>query len=339
VDESRKGYLLGLGAYVSWGFFPLYFKLLRPAGPIEILTHRVIWSSLVIALLLSVARSWRRIAALRHRPGTLGAIAVAATLLAINWGTYVYGVNSDRVVETSLGYFITPLISVAFGLVVFGERLRPAQWGALGVGTVAVAVLTVDYGRLPWIALVLAGSFASYGLVKKRLGLPPTDGLFVESATLAVPALGYLTWLTLAGRSTFTTISVAHTALLASTGIVTAVPLLMFAASANRSTMTGLGILQYVAPVLQFLVGVGIEHEPMPAARLLGFALVWLALVVFTWDGLRRRPTRGAEPSQRATQGAEPSQRATQGAEPSSARAVEPGTAPENAAGAAQATL
>jgi chloramphenicol-sensitive protein RarD len=295
VSESRKGYLLGLGAYVLWGFFPLYFKLLRPAGPIEILAHRVVWSSLVVAVLVSLARSWRRIGALLRRPRTFAAIAVAAALIAVNWGTYIYGVNTDRVVETSLGYFITPLISVAFGLLVFGERLRPTQWVALGVGTVAVAVLTVDYGRLPWIALVLAGSFASYGLVKKRLGLPPTDGLLVESTTLAVPALGYLAWLTLAGRSTFTSISAGHTLLLISTGVATAGPLLMFAASANRITMTGLGILQYVAPVLQFLVGVGIEHEPMPAARLLGFALVWLALVIFTWDSLRRRRAHGAE--------------------------------------------
>jgi len=205
-------------------------------------------------------------------------------------------------VETSLGYFITPLISVAFGLAIFGERLRPAQWVALGVGIAAVGVLTVDYGRLPWIALVLAGSFASYGLVKKRLGLPPADGLFVESITLALPALGYLTWLTLAGRSTFTDVSGWHTVLLVSTGVATAGPLLMFAAAANRITMTGLGILQYVAPVLQFLVGVGIEHEPMPSARLLGFALVWLALVVFTWDGLRRRPAppQAARPAQDA---------------------------------------
>jgi chloramphenicol-sensitive protein RarD len=310
VGESRRGYLLGLGAYVLWGFFPLYFKLLRPAGPIEILAHRVIWSALVVAVLVSLAHSWRRIGALLRRPRTFAAVTVAAALVAANWATYIYGVNTDRVVETSLGYFITPLISVAFGLLVFGERLRPTQWVAVGVGTVAVAVLTVDYGRLPWIALVLAGSFASYGLVKKRLGLPPTDGLFVESATLAVPALGYLTWLTLAGRSTFTGISAGHTALLISTGVATAGPLLMFAASANRITMTSLGILQYVAPVLQFLVGVGIEHEPMPAARLLGFALVWLALVIFTWDGLRRRPaaTNASRPAQDAERDARQAQ-------------------------------
>jgi chloramphenicol-sensitive protein RarD len=297
VGELRKGYLFGVGAYVLWGFFPLYFKLLRPSGPLEILAHRVVWSALFVGVLLTLAGSWRRIAGLARRPRTLFVIGIAAVLIAVNWGTYIYGVNTARVVETSLGYFITPLISVAFGLAVFGERLRPAQWAALGVGTVAVAVLAVDHGRLPWIALTLAGSFASYGLVKKRLGLPPTDGLFVESAALAVPGLVYLAWLGAAGRSTFTS-SPGHTVLLLVSGAVTAVPLLMFAASANRITMTGLGILQYIAPVLQFFVGVVIEHEPMPAGRLFGFVLVWLALVVFTWDGLRqnRRAARAVEP-------------------------------------------
>jgi chloramphenicol-sensitive protein RarD len=291
VTELRKGYLAGIVAYGLWGFFPLYFTLLRPAGPVEILAHRVIWSAVFVALLLTAVRSWRRIGALLRQPRTLAVVTLAAALIAVNWGTYIYGVNSSRVVETSLGYFITPLISVAFGLAIFGERLRPAQWLALGVGTVAVAVLTVNYGRLPWIALVLAVSFASYGLVKKRLGLPPADGLFVESAALALPALGYLAWLTAAGRSTFTGVSAGHTVLLVAAGAVTAVPLLLFAAAANRVPMTGLGTLQYIAPILQFFVGVVIEREPLPAPRLLGFALVWLALVVFTWDGLRRRRT------------------------------------------------
>jgi chloramphenicol-sensitive protein RarD len=298
VTEERRGYLYGIAAYVSWGFFPLYFKTLRPAGPLEILAHRVVWSAVFVALVLTVARNWRRIGRLLRRPRTVLAITSAAVLIAVNWGTYIYGVNTNRVVETSLGYFITPLISVAFGLVFFGERLRAWQWVALGVGTVAVAVLTMDYGRLPWIALTLAVSFASYGLVKKRLGLPPTDGLFVESAVLSVPGLVYLGWLGFAGRATFPG-SAGHTVLLLISGAVTAVPLLLFAASANRITMTGLGILQYIAPILQFFVGVAIEHEPMPAARLFGFALVWLALVVFTSDGLRRarRVTPAVEPA------------------------------------------
>jgi chloramphenicol-sensitive protein RarD len=293
VTELRRGYLYGLAAFGCWGFFPLYFKLLRPAGALEILAHRVIWSAVFVALLLTVIRGWPRIAALRHRPRTVAGIALAAVLIAVNWGVYIYGVNSARVVETSLGYFITPLISVAFGLAVFGERLRAPQWAALGLGAAAVAVLTVDYGRLPWIALALAASFSSYGLVKKRLGLPPTDGLFLESAALSLPGLGYLGWLTAAGRSTLGHGSPGHTVLLLVAGVITAVPLLLFAASANRIPMTGLGIIQYVAPVLQLFCGLVIYHEPMPPARLLGFCLVWLALAVFTWDALATRRRSG----------------------------------------------
>ncbi len=285
MNEVRRGYLFGLAAYACWGFFPLYFKLLRPAGALEILAHRVIWSAVSVALLLFALRGWRRIAALRHRPRTVAGIALAAVLIAVNWGVYIYGVNSAHVVETSLGYFITPLISVAFGLALFGERLRRAQWIALGLGALAVVVLTVDYGRLPWIALTLAVSFASYGLVKKRLGLPPADGLFVESGLLAAPGLGYLAWLTATGRGTFGH-GTGHTLLLLVAGVITAGPLLLFAGSANRIPMTGLGILQYVAPILQLFCGLVIYHEPMPPAQLIGFGLVWVALAIFTWDAL-----------------------------------------------------
>jgi chloramphenicol-sensitive protein RarD len=296
MSDLRKGYLYGLFSYVCWGFFPLYFKILRPAGPLEILAHRVIWSALFVAMLLTAVRRWSRIRALLRRPRTLAGVSVAAALIAVNWGVYIYGVNSGHVVETSLGYFITPLISVAFGLAIFGERLRAAQWAALGTGTVAVAILTVDYGRLPWIALCLAASFSCYGMVKKRLGLAPAEGLFIESGVLALPALGYLAWLTAAGHSTFTTGSVWHTLLLVVSGVLTAIPLLTFAEAANRIPMSGLGVLQYAAPILQLFVGVAVFGEPLPAAQLLGFGLVWLALIVFTWDGLRhaRRSARAA---------------------------------------------
>jgi chloramphenicol-sensitive protein RarD len=287
MTEHRRGYLYGLAAYVCWGFFPLYFKTLRPAGALEILAHRVIWSVVFVALLLTAVRRWRRVAALLRRPRTLAWIALAATLIAVNWGVYIYGVNSSHVVETSLGYFVTPLISVAFGLAIFGERLRGAQWAALGLGALAVVVLTLDYGRPPWIALTLAVSFSTYGLVKKRLGLPPADGLFLESATLAVPGLAYLAWLTSTGHGTFGHGPASHTVLLLVAGAITAIPLLMFAASANRIPLTALGTLQYVTPILQLCCGVFIYHEPMPPAQLAGFALVWVALAVFTWDAMR----------------------------------------------------
>jgi chloramphenicol-sensitive protein RarD len=288
MDQLRRGYGYAFGAYLCWGFFPIYFKALRPAAPIEILAHRVIWSAIFVGLLLTGARRWRSVAQLVRRPRILAGIAAGAVVIAVNWAIYIYGVNSSHVVETSLGYFINPLVSVLFGLFIFGERLRTLQWLALAIGGAAVLVLTVDYGRLPWIALVLAITFGSYGLLKKRLGVPPADGLFIESTVLALPALGYLGWLSAQGRSTFGHTSPSHAILLAVSGVLTAVPLLMFAAAANRIPMTSIGVLQYVTPTLQLLCGVVLYHEAMPPARLFGFGLVWLALAVFTWDALHR---------------------------------------------------
>ncbi|MER5702108.1 EamA family transporter RarD [Micromonospora sp. NPDC002296] len=299
MTPLRLGYLYGLGAYLLWGFFPLYFKLLQPAGPLEILAHRIVWSVVFVTLLLAALRNVGFLRALARRPRALAGIVAAAALIALNWGTYIYLVNSERVVETALGYFINPLVSVLLGVTVLRERLRPAQWLALGIGAAAVGVLTVDYGRLPWLALTLAVSFAAYGLVKKRLGLPAAEGLFVESAVLALPALGYLGWLAATGGPAFGHVSAGHTALLVSAGAATAIPLLFFAGAANRLPLTALGMLQYVAPILQLGCGVLIFHEPMPPARLAGFALVWLALVVFTTDALRhaRRSRRAATPA------------------------------------------
>ncbi|SCL17243.1 chloramphenicol-sensitive protein RarD [Micromonospora rhizosphaerae] len=295
MNEIRLGYLYGLGAYLLWGFFPLYFKLLRPAGPAEILAHRIVWSVAFVALLLAAARNIGFLRTLLRRPRALAGIVAAAAVIAVNWGTYIYGVNSDRVVETALGYFINPLVSVLLGVLVLRERLRPAQWAALGVGALAVAVLTVDYGRLPYLALTLAFSFAGYGLVKKRLGLPAAEGLFVESAVLALPALAYLGWLVWRGESTFGHVSAGHTVLLVLAGAATAIPLLLFAGAANRLPLSALGMLQYLAPILQLGCGVLIFHEPMPPARLAGFALVWLALIVFTADAVRHARRTRAE--------------------------------------------
>jgi len=293
MSEERRGYLYGLLAYVLWGFFPIYFKLLRPAGPLEILAHRVIWSVVFVSLLLAVMRNWRFLTRVLRSPRLFGGISAAAVLIAVNWGTYIYGVNSSRVVETALGYFITPLVLVLLGVTVQRERLRSWQWAAVGVGGLAVVVLTVDYGRLPWIALLLAASFGSYSLVKKRLALPPAEGLFVESSVLAVPALVYVAWLTAAGQAEFGHVSAGHTALMIFSGVATAVPLLLFAASANRVPMVGIGILQYIAPILQLACGLLIYHEPMPPARLAGFCLVWVALIIFTADALRQRTATG----------------------------------------------
>jgi chloramphenicol-sensitive protein RarD len=287
MSDERRGYVYGLTAYVMWGFFPIYFKHLRPSPPLEILAHRVVWSVVFVALLLTVARNWRFLGRLIRTPRLLGGVSLAAVLIGVNWATYIYGVNSSRVVETALGYFITPLLVIVLGVTVFGERLRPLQWTAVGIGGLAVAILTVDYGRLPYIALILAASFGCYGLIKKQMSLPPAEGLFVESAVLMLPALAFLTWLNLSGGAEFGHVSVLHTVLILVAGVLTAIPLLLFAGAANRVPMAGLGILQYVAPILQLAVGVLIYHEPMPPARLAGFGLVWLALVVFTADGIR----------------------------------------------------
>jgi chloramphenicol-sensitive protein RarD len=294
VSELKRGYLFGIAAYCLWGFFPLYIRMLRPAGAVEILAHRVVWSVVFVALLLTVVRRWPFLRQLARRPGKLAGISLAAALIAVNWGMYIFGVNSERVVETALGYFIGPLVMVLLGVVALRERLNPAQWTAVAIGTVAVAVLTIDYGRLPYIALTLAASFGAYSLVKKRLALPAAEGLLGESAVLAPPALAYLAWLTTRGDSTFGQ-GAGHTALLVLAGAATAIPLLLFAGAANRIPMTGIGILQYIAPILQLGCGVLIFHEPMPPARLAGFALVWLALIVFTVDGLRTNRRRAAD--------------------------------------------
>ncbi|MEV0718276.1 EamA family transporter RarD [Asanoa sp. NPDC050611] len=286
MTELRKGYLFGLGAYVLWGFMPVYIKQLHEAGSVEILAHRVVWSVVLVALLLLALRRGRQLQALVRQPRKLAAIAFAAALLAVNWWMYIYGVNSDRVVETALGYFINPLVTVVLGVTVLRERLRPAQWVAVGIGAAAVAVLTIDYGRLPYIALTLAVSFGGYGLVKKRLKLAAAEGLLVESGVLAIPSLAYLIWLTSTPDSTFG--DEPHTTiLLVLAGAVTAIPLLFFAGAANRLPLSALGILQYLTPIFQLALGVFLYHEPMPPARLAGFALVWLALIVFTADGFR----------------------------------------------------
>jgi len=274
--------------------FPLYWRLLKPAGPVEILAHRFVWSLAVVVAILAVQRNWSWVGRYAGQPRVVGMLSVAATVIAFNWGAYIYGVNSGHVVETSLGYFINPLVTVLLGVFVLRERLRPAQWVAVGLAGVAVAVLTLDYGRLPWIALVLAGTFATYGLLKKTANAGAVESLTVETAVLTLPALAFLTVLEVNGEGTFGHISVGHTLLLAGAGVVTAIPLLFFGAAATRIPLTALGLLQYLAPILQFLLGVLLFHELMPASRLAGFLLVWGALVIFTADGIatRRRHLR-----------------------------------------------
>jgi chloramphenicol-sensitive protein RarD len=287
VDERRLGVLTGLAAYSLWGLFPLYFPLLRPAGGLEIVAHRVLWSLLFIGLLLTVVRRWSHVRALLTDRRRLLVLAGAAVLIAANWLVFVYGVNSGHVVETSLGYFINPLVSVLLGVVAFSERLRPLQWIAVGIAAVAVAVLTVDYGRPPWIALTLALTFGLYGLMKKLVRVEAAPGLFLETLLVAGPALAVLAVLHADGEGTFGHAGAGHAVLLVGSGVATAIPLLLFAAAARRIPLSTVGLLQYLTPLMQLAIGVFVYDEPMPPARLAGFAIVWVALAVFTADMLR----------------------------------------------------
>ena len=286
MAETRRGFLLGVAAYSLWGLFPLYWPLLEPAGAVEILAHRVVWSLAVMAVLVLAVRRGPQLRRAFATPRTRALLTVAAVVIAVNWGTYIWGVNNGHVVETSLGYFINPLVTVLMGVVVLGERLRRLQWIALGLATVAVLGLTVEYGRPPWIALVLAFSFATYGLAKKQANVGAVESLTVETAVLTPVALGYLGWLASQGSLEFGRHGTGHTLLLLGAGVVTAIPLICFGAAAIRVSLTTIGLLQYLTPTIQFALGVFVFHEPMPVLRWVGFALVWAALALFTFETL-----------------------------------------------------
>ncbi len=280
---------MGVAAYAMWGLFPLYWRLLEPAGAVEILAHRVVWSLVTMVVLTVALRRTPYLRAILRDRRVLGLLAVAAFVIAFNWGGFIYGVNAGRVVEVSLGYFINPLVTVLLGVFVLGERLRTLQWCAIGIAAVAVVILTVDYGHPPWIALLLAGSFGTYGLAKKKAGVEAVESLTFETLLLAPLALAYLWWLSATGDSNFANHGVGHATLLASTGLVTAVPLICFGAAAIRIPMTTLGLLQYLAPTIQFVLGLVVFDEQMTAVKWVGFTLVWLALAIFTGEALRHR--------------------------------------------------
>lgn len=287
--RSSSGLAAGFVAYLIWGLFPLYWPLLEPAGAVEILAHRILWSVVCLALVVVAARRRARLATLVRDRRRLRILAGAAVLISVNWGLYIWAVNHGNVVEASLGYFINPLVSVALGVLVLGERLRPLQWVAVGIAVAAVVVLTLGLGRPPWIALGLAASFGTYGLAKKKANAGALESLTVETAIVAPFALAYVAWLAAGGVSTFGTEGVGHAGLLAFAGLLTAVPLVLFGAAATRMSLVGLGLLQYLTPVLQFAIGVWWFGEEMPTARWAGFALVWVALVVFTVETLAHR--------------------------------------------------
>jgi chloramphenicol-sensitive protein RarD len=289
VPEQRRGFIYGFSAYLIWGLFPLYWKLLDHSGAVEVLAHRILWSLVTIVILVVVLRKFGQVKALLREPRRRWPLIAAAFLISANWGTYIWAVNHGHVVETSLGYFITPLFTVLLGVFVLKERLSTAQWIALAIAFVAVVGLAIENGRPPWVAIILTFSFGLYGLAKKQAGAGAIEGMAVESGTVAPLALAAIVVLGLQGNSTVTHHGTLYLVLVLLTGPITAVPLLLFGAAATRVPMTTLGLLNYIAPIMQFIVGVLVFHEAMSPMRWAGFGLVWLALVIFTWDSMNRR--------------------------------------------------
>ena len=298
--ENTPGILFGVGAYLMWGLLPLYFMVLVPAGAVEIVASRILFSLVFCVVLLTVMRSWQTTATAARDARLVGTLSGAAVLIAVNWVTYSWAVLNEHAVEAALGYFINPLVSVLLGVVVLKEKLRPLQWVAMAVGFTAVLVLTLAYGTVPWVALVLAFSFGLYGLVKKGVGgkVDAVSSLTIETAALTPIAAGVMIWLSFHGTATILSNGPGHFWLLAASGIITAVPLIFFGAAARRLPLSTVGMLQYLAPTLQFIIALVVFKESMPPERWAGFGLIWLALVILTADMLggprRNRNLRAA---------------------------------------------
>jgi chloramphenicol-sensitive protein RarD len=284
--ETTTGVLFAVGAYSWWGLLSLYFFALQPAGAPEIVANRVIWSLVFCALLIAGTRSWNSVPRALRTTSILVTLAIAAGLIAVNWLAYAYGVISGQAVEASLGYFINPLVSVLLGVLVLKERLRPLQWAALAIGLVAVVVLTVSYGKPPWIALILAISFGLYGYVKKRVGpdVGAITSLTIETMLLAPLAAAAMIVFAVRGTATLASGGPAHLWLLIASGVITTIPLLFFGAAARRLPLTTIGLLQYFAPLLQFVVALVVFKETMTTERWVGFVIVWLSLLILALD-------------------------------------------------------
>ena len=285
-----SGLWAGVAAYTIWGLVPIYWRLLRHVPAIQVLGHRIVWSLAVLAILLVVGARRRGRPALSRVPRrVVGLYAIAAALIAANWFLYIFAVNAGFIVETSLGYYITPLVNVLFGVLVFHERLRPAQWLAIAIAAAGVIQLTFAYGALPWIAFGLAASFGSYGLAKKKAPLDPLEGLTLETAILCPVALIYLAILHQTGEGSFLRTGAVSDALMIGGGLVTTVPLLLFASAVRSVPLSVIGILQYIGPTMQFILGVFVFDEPFSRTQLVGFSIVWIALAIYAGDSLRAR--------------------------------------------------
>ena len=293
----NKGIGYAISAYVVWGLLPVYWKSLQHVPAVQVVGHRIVWSCVLLCGMLLLSRQWREFRAAIAQPRVLGIYFVAALLIGLNWYVYVWAVNAGFIVETSLGYFINPLVSVALGVVFLRERLRPWQWVPVGLAGVGVLYLTLIYGALPWIALMLALFFGVYGLIKKTAPLNAFHGLTLETAMLLPIALGYLLLVERGGAGAFLHLGWRTDALIIGTGLATTAPMLLFASAARRIPLTLVGLLQYIAPTLQFLIGVFVYREPFDFARLIGFSIIWIALLLFALEGtLARRASRGIVP-------------------------------------------
>ena len=292
-SSLRRGIWQGLAAYTIWGTFPIYWKLFHGIPALEVLAHRVTWSFVAVTTMLVAAGRFKLLVAAARSPRQAAIYGLAAVLIGVNWFLYVWGVNAGFVVETSLGYFITPLINVLLGVLVFRERLSVPQWTAVAMAAAGVMYLTLMYGRVPWLALGLAVTFGSYGLTKKKATLGAFDGLALETALLVGPAAAYLAFLVLVDRSSFVRVGVVTDLLLIGGGLITIAPLLLFASAVRAVPLSIVGLLQYISPTIQLVIGVLLFREPFTRVQLTGFACVWAALALFAFDSLRaskRRP-------------------------------------------------
>lgn len=286
MSKNKLGLVFGISAYSLWGAFPLYWPLLEPANPLEIVSHRAVWTLVFCFIVLAATKALKSTLATLKRPKVAVKLFLSSLLISINWLVYIWATNNEHVVEASLGYYINPLIIIGFGVILLKEKMRPLQWAAVTIATIGVLVLTIDYGRLPWIAFALAFSWGSYGLIKKQLGLGALEGLAIETFISSFFYLGYLIYIGNQGTGQFGH-SWGLTLLLMSAGAITAIPLLLFNGSATRLPFTTIGLLQYITPTLQFSVGVWIRHEDMPTARWIGFLIIWVSLTTLAFDLVR----------------------------------------------------
>jgi chloramphenicol-sensitive protein RarD len=285
-SEHSLGLIFGVGSYVLWGLFPLYWPLLQPANPLEIVSHRAVWTLVFCLIVLALSKQLHSTIAIVKKPKIMAGLFLTTILVSINWLTYIWATNNGHVVEAALGYYINPLIIIAFGVLLLREKMRPLQWLAVGIAAIGVTILTIDYGRLPWVAISLALSWGTYGLVKKKLDLGALNGLAIETLISLIPYAGYLIYLGNQGTGQFGQ-KPGLTILLISAGAVTAIPLLLFNGSTTRLPYSTIGLLQYITPTIQFSIGVWIRHEDMPAARWIGFVVIWLALLALATDLVR----------------------------------------------------